>query len=348
MRIVTPLAPVGSPKASNPSGIGTRISGNARGEILTEEKCESADLNKRRIASSVLTRQVIAKICSFADGVSLVLDANGFEITKNVLDALSNAVRFLLPKSDHPLWKHIYGVEKKDDGEKIDLVFKRLIVALSSTCKVILKLVPQLTRLQAPLKLLPHVSLILDIIELGLNYKNFTKDGLTAKNVSKIAAALCYHAVSCATFVVAGGSGVILPTVLAISLAVGFSLLVEEGMKDTALIMQPIDKLWLNKWFVKKVYSFYEFTCLDQNSFQHQADWGRMICLSVIGLNLCRSAASAVVKLIRDSQEIPETDTTKVTKATEATQQRGKKTKRAFENWVNRIQTRTNGNGEAR
>jgi hypothetical protein len=254
-----------------------------------------------------LARQVIAKICSFADGVSLVLDANGFEITKNILDALSNITRFLLPKSDHPRWKHIYGVEKKDDGEKIDLVFKRLIVALSSTCKVLFKLAPQLTRLQAPLKLLPHVSLVLDIIELGLNYKNFTKDGLTAKNVSKIAAALCYHAVSSATFAVAGGSGVILALGFAIHLAMYFSWLVDEGMKDTALIMQPIDKLWLSKWLVKKVYSFCESAYLD-HSFQYQVNWGRMICLSVIGLNLCRSAASAVVKLIRDSRKTSETD----------------------------------------
>ncbi|MDR0742007.1 MAG: hypothetical protein LBE98_00905 [Puniceicoccales bacterium] len=316
--IVTPLALEGSQKVRNPLGAGVYIpKRNTHGTIPTEKKCKDADLNERhtghvpspaqREKIFKLTQQVIAKTCSFADGVSLILDANGFETTKNVLDALSNAVRFVLPRSGHPIGKYFYNVEKKE------IVFKRLILSISSTCKIVVKLAPQLIRLQALSKLFPHISLILDLAELGLNYKNFTKDGLTTKNALKIAVALCYHAISCATFAIAGASGTIFACVFAARLAIFFSSLVDEGMKDTALIMQPIDKLWFNKKLAKNVYSLYESACLDPGGFQHQTDWGRMICLSVIGLNLCKSAASAVVKLIRNSRETSETNITEVT-----------------------------------
>jgi hypothetical protein len=74
--------------------------------------------------------------------------------------------------------------------------------------------------------------------------------------------------------------------------------------------MQPIDRLWFNKKVAKKVYSLYESACLDKDKFQHQTDLGKMICLSVMGLNLCRFAVSAIIKLIGDSREISEMNQT--------------------------------------
>ncbi|MDR2629098.1 MAG: hypothetical protein LBC30_03870, partial [Puniceicoccales bacterium] len=157
----------------------TRISRkNASVAIATEEKSNNFNLNERHIVSPQgyvpntaqregiceLTQQIITKICSLADGMSLILDAGGFEITKNILDLLSNITRFLLPKSNHSFKAYIYNVRT----EKTDIVFKRLILAISSTCKVILRFAPQ--HLQIPLKLLPQVSLLLDVTEVLINY----------------------------------------------------------------------------------------------------------------------------------------------------------------------------------
>ncbi|MDR1528656.1 MAG: hypothetical protein LBS22_03690 [Puniceicoccales bacterium] len=320
--VLTPLISENSPKTQSSPGVGVYIPrNNVPGVISNEEKYKDADLNERHIVPfqgyipdiaqrekiCKLMQQVIAKICGFTDGVSLVLDAWGFKTTKDILDALSNITRFVLPKSDRSLRAYFY------DGAKKEIVFKRLIVVLSSTCKVILKLAPQLTRLQALSKLFPHVSLILGILELGLNYEQFTKDGLTAKNVSKIAAALCYHAVSCATFAVAGGSGAILALGLAIRLTMYFSWLLDEGMKDTSLIMQPIDRLWFKNKISENICSLFSsirLATFDPGGFQCKSDDVRTIYLTLIGLKLCYSTASAIVTLIRDSQKTSEPNPT--------------------------------------
>jgi hypothetical protein len=256
-----------------------------------------------------LVQQIISKVCTLADGASMFLDANGFKTTKDIIDTFSNITRFIFPKSDS-IMAHFYDVEKKGDVEEKKIVFKRLISTTSSTCKVILKFAPQLTRLQTLSKIFPYVSLILDILELGLNYKNFTKDGLTIKNVSKIAAAVSYHIISCATFVIAGSSGVIGASILVGTLFVFFNRLAGEGMKDVALIVQPFDKLFLSNKITDNVSSFIGSICSDRDISDRDISHQRSMYLSLIGLNLCYSAASAIVKLIRDSRETPETNIT--------------------------------------
>ncbi|MDR2776986.1 MAG: hypothetical protein LBB17_03010 [Puniceicoccales bacterium] len=330
--IVVPLTFGGAQEVQNSSGAGVHVSKKGVHRTMpAKEKCKDSALNRRHIVFPQgyvfnaaqkekirkLAQQIIAKTCSFADGISLILDANGFETTKNILDAFSNITRYICnvlgeseqspkPEQSQKL-KQLFKAYICNVGiEKTDVVFKRLVLSISSTCKIVLKLAPQLIRLQTLSKVFPHVSLLLDITEMVLNYKNFTKDGLTTKNVLKIAAAMCYHIISCATFAAVGSVGAISACVLAIQLAMFFSYLTDEGMRDVALVMQPIDRLWFNKKVAKKVYLLYESACLDKDRFQYQTDLGKMICLSVMGLNLCRFAVSAIIKLIRDSQEISE------------------------------------------
>jgi hypothetical protein len=175
---------------------------NTHGVIPTREKYKDSTLNKRHTGFPKgcvfnaaqkkkireLEQQIITKICSFADGISLILDANGFETTKNILDVFSNIARYIcnvLGESEQSQkLKQLFKAYICNVGtEKTDVVLKRLVASISSTCKIVLKLAPHLIRLQTLLKLFPHVSLLLDITEVLLNYKNFTKDGLTAKNV---------------------------------------------------------------------------------------------------------------------------------------------------------------------
>ncbi|MDR1457425.1 MAG: hypothetical protein LBI47_01035 [Puniceicoccales bacterium] len=201
----------------------------------------------------------ITEICRFAVGMSLILKTNGFKITSNILEALSEITRFILhiiitrrtqhalPECDRSCKAYFY------DAEKQDIVFKKLIVFLASASKAFLEIVPQLVRLQVLPKLLPYFSLFLDFTELMLklvlNYKKLTENGLTSESVFKIAAALVaplYHIASCVVFMIASSIGGTFACILLINLAIVFYWLVEEGMKDTALFMQPLDKLLLN------------------------------------------------------------------------------------------------------
>ncbi|MDR1457424.1 MAG: hypothetical protein LBI47_01030 [Puniceicoccales bacterium] len=277
---------------------------------------------KKRILK--LVQQIIPKICTLADGASMVLGVNGFKITKDIFDTFSNAMRFTLhiivtrrTLSESPeqlsklkqlLLSYFYNVEKKE------IVFKRLLSAMSSTCKIILRLAPQLTRLQALSKVFPHISLILDIIGLGLNHEKFTKGGFTKENVLKIVAALSYHVISCAAFVIAGSSGGIFACVLLSQLVIFFNWLAAGGMKDITLIGQPLDKLLLNNKLTDSVCSFIKFICPNQNVTDKDISRQSSIYLSVIGLRLCYSATSEIVKaireFIRDSRETPETNVT--------------------------------------
>ncbi|MDR1232702.1 MAG: hypothetical protein LBJ75_00320, partial [Puniceicoccales bacterium] len=211
---------------------------------------------------------------------------------------------------------YFYNIEKKE------IVFKKLASAVSSMCKVILGFAPQLTRLQALSKIFPHVSLVLDILELASNYKNFTKDGFTLKNMGKIALALSYHIISCATFTMAGGLGVIGAGILIEGLLEFFNLLASGGMKGLALIIQPTDKLLfgnkLTEKLTKNVYQLFKTASLDREEIQHKSNCARIIYLSAIGLKLCVSAAHTIIKFISDSRKIPETDTSGTTQQREA------------------------------
>ncbi|MDR1232701.1 MAG: hypothetical protein LBJ75_00315 [Puniceicoccales bacterium] len=327
----------GSRKIQNPCDVGVYIPGkNTRRAISTKNKCKDAASPPEYVSNTEqkeqafkLTQRTIQNICNFSDGVSMILDANGFEIAKNILDTLSNITRFILhiivtrrtqhasPVCDRSCMAYLYNVEKTNDVEKTEIVFKRLILSASSMCKGILRLAPQLTCLRVLSEVFPHVSLVLDILELAFNYKNFTKDGFTLKNIGKIALALSYHIISCAIFAMVGSAGAMFACVYAIHLVASFNWLVDAGMKGTALVVQPIDKLWLNKKVAENIYPIYRPAGLDWEDFQRNTSWGRTICISLLGLNLCWFAASTIIKLIGNSQETLETN------ITEATQQRG-------------------------
>ncbi|MDR1173371.1 MAG: hypothetical protein LBK24_01090, partial [Puniceicoccales bacterium] len=316
-------------KTQNPLGASVHAPmENTPGTMPTEGKYKDAVLGERgatvppeHVSSAGqigLAQQIIPKICSVADGVSMILDANGFKIAKDVIDLFSNITRYVrhvLSKSEQPpnpeqssklkqlFTAYFYNIEKKE------IVFKKLASAVSSMCKVILGFAPQLTHLRVLSKIFPHVSLVLDTIELLLNYKNFTKDGLTIKNISKIVAATSYHLISSAAFTMAGGVGVIGIGILVGGLFAFFNLIASEGMKDIALIIQPMDKLLLKNELTEKltknVYQLFETASLDQEEIQHKSNCARIIYLSAIGLKLCVSAAHTIIKFISDSRKIP-------------------------------------------
>ncbi|MDR1173712.1 MAG: hypothetical protein LBK24_02880 [Puniceicoccales bacterium] len=326
----------GSRKIQNPCDVGVYIPGkNTPRAISTKNKCKDAALPPEYVSNTEqkeqafkLTQRTIQNICNFSDGVSMILDANGFEIAKSILDTLSNITRFILhiivrrrmqhasPACGRSCMAYLYNVEKTNDVEKTEIVFKRLILSASSMCKGILRLAPQLIHLQVLSKVFPHVSLVLDILELAFNYKNFTKDGFSLKNMGKIALALSYHVSSCATFAMVGSAGAMFACIYAVHLVMFLNWLGDEGMKSPALVVQPIDKLWFNRKVAENIYPLYRPAGLDWDDFRRNTNRGRMICISLLGLNLCWFAASTIIKLIGDSQKTPETNTT------EATQQR--------------------------
>jgi hypothetical protein len=235
----------------------------------------------------------IIEICHFVVGMVLILKTNDFKIIGDTLEALSDFTRFMLhiiatrrtqralPECDRSLKAYFY------DAEKQDIVFKKLIMSLASASKVLLRIAPQLVRLQTLSKLLPHFNLFfkyfglffpylslffqhfglfLDFAELMLklvlNHKKLTENGFNSESVFKIAAALVaplYHIASYVVFMIAGSIGGTFACILLVTLAIVFYWLVEEGMKDTALFMQPLDKLLFNnkianEW-AKSIYS---------------------------------------------------------------------------------------------
>ncbi|MDR1233248.1 MAG: hypothetical protein LBJ75_03250 [Puniceicoccales bacterium] len=181
------------------------------------------------------------------------------------------------PSIKHSFLDHFYKVEKKTkDGVEVEMtevISKRLVRTAASMGKMILgiaKLVPILPiapLFQMVLEAPQYLSLFLDVVEVACNWRNFTEKGeiFTSDNIEKIASALCYHVISCVTFAtsplpgllvlanaygVVGFLGITLTAYLmakaAVKLGDFFDSLVEKGMKDTALVMQPIDKLLLN------------------------------------------------------------------------------------------------------
>jgi Na+-transporting NADH:ubiquinone oxidoreductase subunit NqrD len=294
-RIITEICETSQEKLSEPAQqVITLLAKRVITQLSPQEITEIRKSQKEK-TFKLIVQQIIPKICSFADGISLALDANGFKITKDILDTFSNAVRFIVhiivtrrtsPEANRSFKDYFYKVEKKDNVEKKEIIFKRLVMAAASACKVLSKLMPTLTCLQALSKLLPYVSLSLDIIELGFNYETFIKDGFTRENVLKIVAALSYHAISCAAFVMAS-SGVIFACVLLTQLGKFFNLLVAGGMKDAALIVQPLDKLLFSNKLADNVCSFIESIWSDQNIADEDISQQITSYLSLIGFQLC-------------------------------------------------------------
>jgi hypothetical protein len=331
--IVLPLASGDSQRVSNPLSSSTRVSEeNIQVERSVEGdlKSERSNLSERNVVSptehvantaqkeriSKLVQQIIPKIWTLANGISMILDAKGFKLAKDIINLLSNITQYIQyvlllrdPSEQLSKLKQLFKACFYN-GERKEIIFKRLILIMSSTCKIILRLAPQLPCLQVLSKSLPQVSSLLDVMSLVFNYEKFTEGGFTKKNVLKIVAALSYHIISSATFVIASSMGVIPACVLMIALVKFFNWLAAGGMKDVALIVQPLDKLLLSNKLTDNVCSFIRSICpnekiTDEDISQQESNYSL-----VIGLRLCISTASEIIEtigeFIKNSRETPE------------------------------------------
>lgn len=269
-----------------------------------------------------LVQEVIAKICSFVDGVSMILDAWGFKIAKDILDTLVNAVRFILhiiatgcmqrtlPKGNRSLKAYFCKKEEKDGLERQNIVIRRLVMFAASACQLIVRLAPELTYPRVLLKPFLWIGLILEIAELlSICKGSITGDlGQTIKNMLKIVVALSYSVISCAIFAMAStlGSTPLLPIALLGALFMFFSWLAAGGMKDPALILQSVDKIFLKYKLVNSIFSFIRSIYSDRNITDEGISRQRSLYLTGVGLKMCYSAASAIIKFVKDSQEILE------------------------------------------
>jgi hypothetical protein len=297
------------------------------------EKCQNTNLSRRSVTSLLRYAKQIKDSGTFADGTSLILDGlstslgaknfNGVEgilkIAKDVIDIASNAARFAshivitrctLPERDRSFMSYFYKVEKKGNVEKKEIIFKRLVRTLASTCKVILWFVPQF---QMWLKLPQYLSLFLNVAEIFLNRKNiFTENGkfFSRGNILKILLTLSYHVISCIALATIGSIvGIYWGSVLsslftAVSCVVGLGMLAEffnwltkRGMVDTIISLQQIDKLLFNNNIANSISEFiktlFSRDILDENAFKCSSTNVRGLYIMLLGFNLCCSAVSA-------------------------------------------------------
>ncbi|MDR2603665.1 MAG: hypothetical protein LBC11_03885, partial [Puniceicoccales bacterium] len=326
-----PLASGDSQKVQNSLGSSARIS--KREEISVEERYKTDLLNKRDVVSPMghvfntaqmerifkLVRQVAAKIYALIGGVSKILEANGyngFKAIKDTIDLLSNITQYvqyilLLPKPKQLSELKQFLVACFYDAKTKEIVFEKLFSAISLICKATFKFTSQTACLQAVSKSFPYVDLLLGVMKLALNHEKYTQDGFTQENVLKVVDALSYHIISCAVFTIAAGSGGISAYALTTLLVVFLNRLATKGMRDIALIGQPIDKLLFGNKIANSVYSLVKSIHPFQNVTDESISRQRSIYLTKIGLKTCYSAVLEIIKIIRefrDSREIPETN----------------------------------------
>jgi hypothetical protein len=267
--------------------------------------------------------EVISEICNIVDGISTILSVQGFKNIVNAIDFLSNltqyAVSIVKQKHGPRVMSFFYDTENKD------IIFKRLISVTLAMSEIILKLTPQLTSLKSLSKALPWVNFLLEIIELFLKREKFIEGGMTKENMFKIAAALSYHIVLCATFALAGqcifmlyssnlliGSGTIIMLYLLDLLISASNWLISKGMGPLMKFPQSFDKLVLENSLANNIHtqlapcSTRSAGCEFFNGIKAQHS-------TMVGLNLCCSSIAKIMKLIKNNQE---TSTNQVTEST--------------------------------